>query len=70
MARKASISMKNKEKPIPEPSEEMKSKCDAENQFSNLDRLFRKVISVPKADVLKVDKRGKQQKTRQKKQTT
>lgn len=59
-----------KQKPIPEPTEELKSKCDAENQFSNLDRLFRAVISVPKADMLKADAEGKRQKTRKKKPTT
>lgn len=59
-----------KQKPIPKPTEELKAKCDAKNQFSNLDRLFRSVISVPKADVLKVDKQEKQRKTPKKKQTT
>ena len=39
--------------PIPEPTEELKAKCDAENQFSNFDRAFRAVMSVPKAEVLK-----------------
>ncbi len=29
-----------KQKPIPKPTEELKAKCDAKNQFSNLDRLF------------------------------
>ena len=56
-----------KQKPIPEPSEELKAKCDAKDQFSNLDRLFRSVISVPKADILKAEAKEKQQKRQQKK---
>ena len=58
-----------KQKPIPEPTEELKSKCDREKQFSNLDRLFRSVISVPKADVLKAEAEEKQQKARKRKRT-
>jgi hypothetical protein len=42
-----------KDKPIPQPTEELKAKCDAENQFSNFDRAFRTVKSVPKSEVLK-----------------
>jgi hypothetical protein len=41
-----------KEKPIHEPTAELKAKCDADNQFSNLDRMFRRVIAAPK-DVVK-----------------
>lgn len=58
-----------KQKPIPEPSEDLKAKCNRENQFSNLDRVFRSVISVPKADVLKVEEEEKQRRTRKKKPT-
>jgi hypothetical protein len=45
-----------KQKPIPKPTEGLKERCDADNQFSNFDRLFRKVMSVPKAEVLKQEK--------------
>ena len=41
-----------KERPIPGPSEELKAQCNAENQFSNFEHVFRKVMSVPKAEVL------------------
>ena len=41
------------EKPIPEPTEDLKALCNADNQFSNFDRTFRAVMSVPKAEVLK-----------------
>jgi hypothetical protein len=46
-----------REQPIPAPTDEMKANCDAENQFSNFDRLFRKVMSVPKEEVLKQERR-------------
>ena len=46
-----------KTKPIPEPTEELKEKCNAHNQFSNFDRLFRSVLSVPKAVILKEETR-------------
>ena len=42
-----------KANPIPPLTEELKAKCDAENQFSNFERVFRSVMSVPKAEVLK-----------------
>jgi hypothetical protein len=41
------------DKPIPKPSPELIAQCDAENQFSNFERVFRSVMSVPKAEVLK-----------------
>ena len=41
------------DKPIPKPSPELIVQCDAENQFSNFERVFRSVMSVPKAEVLK-----------------
>jgi hypothetical protein len=41
------------EKPIPEPTEKLKAQCNADNQFSNFERVFRSVMSVPKAEVLK-----------------
>jgi hypothetical protein len=46
-----------KSRPIPEPSEELKALCDADNQFSNFDRAFRAVMSVPKGEVLKREKK-------------
>ena len=46
-----------REQPIPQPTEELIAKCDAENQFSNFDLVFRKVMSVPKAEVFKQEKR-------------
>jgi hypothetical protein len=42
-----------KENPIPEPTEELKAQCNADDQFSNFDRAFRTVMSVPKAEILK-----------------
>jgi hypothetical protein len=42
-----------KQKSIPEPTEELKARCDADNQFSNFERVFRSVMAVPKAEVLK-----------------
>lgn len=44
------------EKPIPAPTEELKAKCDADNQFGNFDRVFRTVMAVPKAEVLRREK--------------
>jgi hypothetical protein len=41
------------DKPIPKPSPELIVQCDAENQFSNFEGVFRSVMSVPKAEVLK-----------------
>jgi hypothetical protein len=46
-----------REQPIPQPTEELIAKCDADNQFSNFDRLFRRVMSVPKSEVLKQEKK-------------
>jgi len=46
-----------REQPIPPPTDDLKAKCDAENQFDNFERVFRKVMSVPKAEVLKQEKR-------------
>lgn len=42
-----------KEKPIPEPTEELKAQCNADDQFSNFARAFRTVMAVPKAEILK-----------------
>ena len=56
-----------KDKPIAPPTNKLKAKCDADNQFSNFDRLFRAVISVPKATVEAEEKRQKNRKARRKK---
>ncbi len=53
-----------KEKPIPKPSPELIAQCDAENQFSNFERVFRKVLSVPKAEVVKRETREKHRNAR------
>jgi hypothetical protein len=50
--RKAGAGVKS-EKPIPEPTEELKAQCNADNQFRNFERVFRSAMSVPKAEVLK-----------------
>jgi hypothetical protein len=42
-----------KEKPIPAPTEELNRQCNADNQLSNFERVFRSVIAVPKAEVLR-----------------
>lgn len=47
------------DKPIPKPSAELIAQCDADNQFSNFERAFRTVMSVPKAEVLKREKKEK-----------
>lgn len=46
-----------REQPIPPPTEELKAKCDAPNQFSNFERVFRSVMAVPKSEVLKQEKK-------------
>ncbi len=48
-----------KEKPIPKPTTELEAACNAENQFSNFERVFRSVMSVPKAEVLKREAKEK-----------
>lgn len=53
-----------KEKPIPKPTEELKARCNADNQFSNFERVFRKVMSVPKAEVLKREAKEKHRNAR------
>ena len=53
-----------KEKPIPKPTPELVAQCDAEDQFSNFERVFRKVMSVSKAEVLKREAKDKQRNAR------
>ena len=53
-----------KNRPIPTPTEELKAKCNAENQFENFERLFRSVMSVPKGEVLKREAKEKHRNAR------
>lgn len=46
---------------------ELEAKCDAENQFQRFDDLFRKVISVPKSEVLKAETREKRRRAQKRK---
>jgi hypothetical protein len=50
-----------KEAPIPPPTDALKVKCDADNQFSNFERVFRTAMSVPKAEILKREAKAKHQ---------
>jgi len=60
-----------KDKPIPKPTPELIAQCDADNQFGNFERVFRSVMSVPKAEVLKRETkdlhRNKRKRARKKK---
>ena len=56
--------METKHKPIPKPKPELIAQCDAENQFSNFERVFRSVISVPKAELLKREAKEKHRNAR------
>ena len=47
------------EKPIPKPTEKLKELCNADNQFSNFDRMFRTIISVPKSEILRLKAKEK-----------
>jgi hypothetical protein len=51
-----------KHRPISEPADELRKKCDADNQFDRFDRLFRTVISVPKSAMLKEEAKQKRRK--------
>jgi hypothetical protein len=48
-------------------TEELKAKCDADNQFGRFDRVFRQVVSVPKAAIDKEDAKQKRLKAKKKK---
>jgi hypothetical protein len=52
------------DKPIPRPTEALKSLCNAEDQLQNFERVFRKVLSVPKAEVLKREAKARHRNTR------
>jgi hypothetical protein len=47
------------QKRIPKPTKELEALCNAENQFNNFERVFHKVMSVPKAEVLKREAKEK-----------
>jgi hypothetical protein len=51
-----------KARQIPKPTEELKAKCNADDQFSRFDRVFRAVIAVPKAAMLKEEAKQKRRK--------
>ena len=53
-----------KELPIPKPDAKLIAQCDADNQFSNFERVFSKVMSVPKAEVLKREAKEKHRNAR------
>jgi hypothetical protein len=52
------------DKPIPKPSPELIAQCNAENQFSNFENVFRKVMTVPKSEVLKREAKEKHRNAR------
>ena len=52
------------EKPIPLPTDELKTQCNAEDQFGNFERVFRSVMSVSKAEVLKREAKEKHRNAR------
>lgn len=56
-------------KEIPARIKEIEIKCDAPNQFERFDRLFRAVVSVPKAAVDKEEAKWKRRKKRAKRPT-
>lgn len=51
-------------------TDKLKTQCNAENQFDRFDSLFRKVISVPKADVLRAEAKERRRKARKKKRAS
>jgi hypothetical protein len=53
-----------KDNPIPKPDAKLIAQCDADNQFSNFERVFRKVMSVPKTEVLKREAKEKHRNAR------
>lgn len=52
------------EKPIPKPDDELQALCSADDQYDNFERVFRKVMSGPKAEVLKREKKEKHRNAR------
>jgi hypothetical protein len=53
-----------KDKSIPEPSDELKAQCNAENQFSNFERVFRSAMSITKTEVLNWEAKEKHRNAR------
>jgi hypothetical protein len=53
------IEMKSHERPLDIPPD-IAAKCTGPGQFERFDRLFRSVISVPKADIVKAEAKWKQ----------
>jgi hypothetical protein len=51
-----------KTRPIRKPTEELKAKCNADDQFNRFDRVFRAVIAVPKFAMLKQEAKHKRRK--------
>lgn len=49
-------------------TDELKAKCNADNQFDRFDRVFRQVVSVPKTAIDREDARQKRLKAKKKKQ--
>jgi hypothetical protein len=47
-------------------TDELKAKCNAENQFERFDRVFRQVLSVPKAAIDKEAAKVKRLKAKKK----
>jgi hypothetical protein len=45
-------------------TEELKANCNAENQFSNFERVFRSVMSVSKAEMLEREAKEKRRNRR------
>lgn len=54
-----------KARPIPKLTEELKAKCNADDQFNRFDRVFRTVIAVPKDAMLKEEAKQKRRKKKQ-----
>jgi hypothetical protein len=52
--------MRQKTKPV-KISEEVAAKCDAPNQFENFDALVRNVLAVPHAEIVRRERKYKQQ---------
>jgi len=48
-------------------TDELKAKCDADNQFERFDRVLRQVVSVPKAAIDKEEAKFKRRKRVKKK---
>ena len=51
-------------KRIPKPTKDLIALCNADNQFDNFQRVFRKVMSVPKSEVLKQEAKEKHRNAR------